>query len=275
MTAPAAGHRRLAEPRAYRRFVALGDSQTEGLNDLDARGVPIGWADRLAGMLARSTSPDLRYANLAVRRVRAAHVHQVQLPAALALEPDLATVAVGMNDVLRHDFDFAATADHVEATIAALVESGCTVATMTFPDIGRMLPVMSWLRPREERLNARIRELAVRYDLPLLEIYPLEMCGDLRMWSHDRIHGSAEGHRRIADGMAEVLGLPGVDPGWADFDVDGGPSVLDVVRRDLQWAFGYMTPWLLGQLRPKRSGDDEAARAKRPELLPVGEQVAR
>src|SRR6266498_5588272 len=101
---------------SYRRFVALGDSQTEGLNDLDENGVLRGWADRLAHALHATTSPDLTYANLAVRGARAAHVVEQQLPVALALEPDLATVAVGMNDVLRHDFDVDRTVDQVEET---------------------------------------------------------------------------------------------------------------------------------------------------------------
>ena len=82
---------------------------------------------------------------------------------------------------------------------------------MTFPDIGRMLPVMAWLRPREVELNRRLVEAAARYDVPVLDLFPLEMCGDPELWSHDRIHGSSEGHTRIAAGMAQLLGLPGSD----------------------------------------------------------------
>ena len=48
-------------------------------------------------------------------------------------------------------------------------------------------------------------EIAGRYDAPLLDIYPLEICGDPTMWSHDRIHGSADGHRRIGEAMAELI----------------------------------------------------------------------
>ena len=265
----------------YLRFVALGDSQTEGLNDLDPEGVPIGWADRLAHRLATTTSPGLRYANLAVRRCRAAHVREVQLPAALALEPDLATVAVGMNDVLRHDCDLDAVTADIEATVGALCESGCTVAMMTFPDIGAMIPLMGWLRPRERRLNAAVADIARLYDAPLLDIFPLEMCGDTRVWSHDRIHGSAYGHQRIAEGMADLLGVPDADPDWARCDPAYLPGRVTALLRDVRWITGYMAPWLLGQLRPARPGEAgknrqntenqnaEAARAKRPELLPV------
>jgi hypothetical protein len=198
------------------------------------------------------------------------HVREVQLPVALAMEPDLATVAVGMNDVLRHDFDFASVAADIETTVAALHATGCTVALMTFPDIGRMIPLMSWLRPREVELNAAVRALAEKYDAPLLDIFPLEMVADPRMWSHDRIHGSADGHQRIADGMAELLGVPDVDPAWCRPDPDHIPGRVGALVRDLGWVSGYMAPWLAGQLRRSRlPTNEEAARAKRPELLPV------
>jgi len=254
-------------PPRFGRFVALGDSQTEGLNDLDAAGVPRGWADHLAGRLAATTSPGLGYANLAVRRCRAVHVREVQLPAALALEPDLATVAVGMNDVLRHDFDIEAVLADIEQTVSALHATGCVVALMTFPDIGAMIPLLRRLRRREELLNDGVRALAARYAAPLLDIYPLAICGDPTMWSHDRIHGSADGHRRIGEAMADLLGVPGVDPGWSR-PVRTGPAGARALARDLWWAGSFVSPWLVGQLRRTRA-NAEAARAKRPELLPV------
>ena len=50
-----------------RSYVALGDSFTEGLDDLTAAdGGYRGWADRFAERLA-DLQPGLRYANLAVR----------------------------------------------------------------------------------------------------------------------------------------------------------------------------------------------------------------
>ncbi|WP_433380824.1 GDSL-type esterase/lipase family protein [Streptosporangium sp. CA-115845] len=80
------------------RFVALGDSQTEGLGDGDDTVGLRGWADRLAERLALH-DPGVQYANLAVRGRLAAQVHQEQLAPALALRPDLATVVAGVNDV--------------------------------------------------------------------------------------------------------------------------------------------------------------------------------
>ncbi|MGY2876717.1 lysophospholipase L1-like esterase [Marmoricola sp. URHA0025 HA25] len=257
---------------AYRRFVALGDSQTEGLNDLDASGTPIGWADRLAAALDATTSPGLSYANLAVRGARAADVFDRQLPAALALEPDLATVAVGMNDVLRHDYDPDRTVQLVEQTFAALTATGCRVLTMTFPDIALMLPLLARLRPREEALNLRIKEAAERHGVEVLDLFPMRLCADPQMWSHDRIHGSSIGHTRIAAAMAALLELPGADDSWVrpeeglrPAEVAGRFERWVAVSRDAHWVATFLVPFLTRQLL--RRGARRLA--KRPVLLPV------
>jgi lysophospholipase L1-like esterase len=250
----------------YHRFVALGDSQTEGLNDGDDEVGVRGWADRFAQRLAVTTSPDLTYANLAVRGCRARHVLDVQLPAALALQPDLAAVVVGMNDLLRHDYDQDAVVAQVEATFAALRATGCRVVTMTFPDVAMMLPVMGWLRGREKLLNALIVEAAERQGVEVLDLFDLELSGDPAMWSHDRIHGSTLGHQRIAEGMGELLDLPGSDHSWAEA-THTSPGRFEVVRRDTWWLATFMVPFLTRQLRGR--GPSVGRSAKRPLLTPV------
>lgn len=253
-------------PAQYRRFVALGDSQTEGLNDGDDLVGVRGWADRFAEALAATTSPDLTYANLAVRGCRARHVLDVQLPAALALEPDLAAVVVGMNDLLRHDFNMEETVAQVEQTFAALRATGCRVITTSFPDVALMLPVMSWLRPREARLNTLLAEAAARHQVDVLDLFALDLCADPEMWSHDRIHGSTLGHIRIAAGMAELFGLPGSNHSWVEATVVTRGRFHDV-RRDAWWLATFVVPFLTRQLRGR--GPASTNTAKRPRLLPV------
>ena len=84
----------------YTRYVALGDSQTEGLWDGDDSDGIVGFADRLAAMLD-ALHPGLQYANLAIRGRRIRDVLDDQLPGALAMRPDLISVCVGMNDITR------------------------------------------------------------------------------------------------------------------------------------------------------------------------------
>ncbi len=86
------------------RYVAIGDSTVEGLEDPGPGGVYVGWADRLAHHLAE-VHPDLTYANLAVRGLTAREVRQTQLEPALYLQPEIAVVVAGVNDVLRPRFD--------------------------------------------------------------------------------------------------------------------------------------------------------------------------
>ena len=51
----------------FRRYVAIGDSSTEGLEDPDGHGGYRGWADRLAQHIADAQDEPLEYANLAIR----------------------------------------------------------------------------------------------------------------------------------------------------------------------------------------------------------------
>ncbi|MFF8413269.1 SGNH/GDSL hydrolase family protein [Streptomyces omiyaensis] len=252
----------------YRRYVALGDSQTEGVGDGDDRTGLRGWADRLAEHLDR-TGPGLRYANLAVRGRLAAAVRAEQLPAALALRPDLATVVAGVNDLLRPGFDADGTAGHLEAVFEALTAQGARVVTLTFPDVGRITPLARPLAPRVHALNERIREAAGRHGVTVAETARPEVVTDPRMWSADRLHASPLGHARIAAAVAEALALPGSDDSWTrplpPLPLTSG---VRAAAGELVWAGSFLGPWIGRRLRGRSSGDGRAA--KRPDLLPVG-----
>ncbi|GAA3398408.1 SGNH/GDSL hydrolase family protein [Streptomyces roseoviridis] len=253
----------------YLRYVALGDSQTEGVGDGDdARGLR-GWADRLAELTARS-SPGLRYANLAVRGRLAGQVRAEQLGPALALEPDLATVVAGVNDLLRPRFDADEVAGHLEAMFAALTARGARVATLTFPDLTRMIPAARPVAPRISALNDRIRQAARAHGVALVETGRHPVAADARLWSRDRLHAAPLGHARIAAAFAETLGLPGSDDAWTrplPPPAVRPPGGLRAAGAEVAWAAGFLGPWLGRRLRGRSSGDGRTA--KRPELLPV------
>src|SRR3954470_6869538 len=84
----------------FHRYVAIGDSTTEGLEDPDPRGGYRGWADRLAQHIADAQDEPLEYANLAIRGWRMHEILTSQLDDALAMRPDLLSVFGGMNDVI-------------------------------------------------------------------------------------------------------------------------------------------------------------------------------
>jgi lysophospholipase L1-like esterase len=255
-------------PPVWTRYVALGDSTSEGLEDPcpDGRGYR-GWTDRLAERLA-AADPELTYANLAVRGKLARQVREEQLGAALALRPDLATCVAGLNDVLRRSCDVAAVAADVDAMVGALRGAGADVVTFTYPD---PVPINPIARPARERVvayNDRLRAIAARHGAIVVDLERHPVTSDPRLWHPDRLHANSEGHARIAAAIAEALGLPGADAAWAA----PLPVLSPLPRRhalaaDLTWARRHFAPWVVRRLRGRSSGDGRVA--KRPELLPV------
>ena len=118
----------------YARYVALGDSQTEGLWDGDDAAGLRGFADRLAERLD-ALFPGLEYANVAVRGNQIRDVADVQLPAALAMDADLITLCIGMNDMTRPGRGFDRALAQLQDVHRTLAASGGTVVTTTFTDL--------------------------------------------------------------------------------------------------------------------------------------------
>ncbi len=251
----------------WSRFVALGDSQTEGLADGDAQTGFRGWADRLAEQMARA-QPDARYANLAVRGRRAAEVRAGQLPAALALRPTVAAVSAGVNDVLRPGFDARAVADELDAMFVALRHIDCAVVTMTFPRLAHPVPGGTIIGRRITALNHEIRRIAARSDVAVIDLALHEVASDPRLWSWDRLHLNSTGHQRLAEAAADVLGVPGADDTWTT-PLPSTPrqSRRDRVVADVRWTVVFLLPWVLRRLRGRSSGDSRTA--KRPQLASV------
>lgn len=256
---------------AYDRFVAIGDSQSEGLNDGDdVRGYR-GWADRLAERISE-TNPDLRYANLAIRGRLARQVREEQLGPALALQPDLASVVAGVNDLLRPSFDPAAVAGELEIAFAELSDAGAQVLTMAFPTLGRGMPGGTAVMRRISALNVEIRAAAGRHGVAVVDLEAYPVSTDPRLWSWDRLHLNEDGHDRLAAAAASVLGIPGADLRWRE-SLGPLPAVAlpNRVRADLDWVVRFLGPWLGRRLRGTSSGAGRTA--KRPELMPVRSTV--
>lgn len=81
----------------------------------------------------------MRYANLAVRGKLLAQVCEEQVPAALALRPDLVSFAAGVNDALRRRWEPEPAAARLDAAVGALRGSGADVLLWPFghPRAGR------------------------------------------------------------------------------------------------------------------------------------------
>jgi uncharacterized protein (DUF952 family)/lysophospholipase L1-like esterase len=250
----------------FDRYVALGDSQTEGLNDPDGRGGFRGWADRFAELLCEA-NPRLQYANLAVRGRLLGAIRAEQLAPALAMQPDLATVMGGLNDLMRPSVDLDAVAGQLDAIIAALRDRGATVLTNTFPDPSTIAPLFRRLAPRVAAYNARIRAVAARHGALLVDFDAHGVGTDLRIWSPDRIHANAFGHSLIAAAFADTLGLDGQAHWSAPLPAGGRPGALRRTGAELRWLGRDVAPWMLRRVRGRSSGD--GITAKRPRLVPL------
>ena len=252
------------------RYVALGDSMTEGLMDPDGLGGYRGWADRLADHLAAGNG-EVLYANLAVRGRRTHEILEQQLDPALSLAPDLVTVVAGMNDILRPSLDLDQVLTDNDHLVTRLRGSGATVLTMTFGDPVPVNPYARVLRKRMRVYNQGIREIASRHDALLVDFEKEPSVSDPRFWCEDRLHANAEGHRRIAAAAAGVLGIEVGGPRWNE----PLPPLEKMRRRqriagELAWARRHLAPWIGRRLRHVSSGD--GVEAKRPALEPVSKR---
>jgi lysophospholipase L1-like esterase len=247
------------------RYVAIGDSTVEGLEDPGPDGVYVGWADRLAQHLAR-VHPDLLYANLAVRGLTAGEVRATQLDRAVALRPDIAVVVAGVNDVLRPRFDAGALRGDLDAMFGALSDAGARVASFTMPDMSKVAPIAVVLRSRIETLNEIVREAGRSQGVAVADLAAEPLASDPALWHDDRLHANTEGHRRVALALAEALGVPA--PDWrSPLPPATEPSRVQVVARETAWVLSHLLPWLWGRVAPRPPEPDKAC--KRPDLLPV------
>src|SRR5262249_3944184 len=114
-------------------FVALGDSFTEGLDDPRAdHGGYWGWPDQAAAVLpAREPGVRWRYAILGGRGKVVRQVAEEQVPQAIAMSPDLVSVAAGGNDLLRLRADPDVLAGSFDDVIRTLLMTGCQVLIFT------------------------------------------------------------------------------------------------------------------------------------------------
>jgi lysophospholipase L1-like esterase len=248
--------------REWTSWVAVGDSFTEGLSDEGPDGTYIGWADRLAVLLA-GRNPDFRYANLALRGKLLREIITEQVPSAVAARPDLVTICGGGNDLIVPGSDVDELADEFEQGVAELRRAGCEVVIFTGPDPHKQ-PVVRRVRAKVAIYNGHLHAIADRHDAMLVDLWAMKPLVDVRAWSDDRLHFSPEGHRRIALRTAEVLGVP-VAEDWREPWPEVAPVPwLRSRQADLAWTRTHLLPWVRRQLRGQSMGDGLVP--KRPEL---------
>ena len=255
----------------WRRYVALGDSFSEGLMDVvGSDGRHVGWADRVAGELALRAQvrgeAGIEYANLAVRGRLVRQVIDEQVPAAVGLQPDLVSLAVGVNDTLRRTFDLDAVATSLENGVRDLRGTGADVLLFAFGDPTRRSRVMRPVRSRIHGYNSAVAAIASRYGCFQASFWDVAAYDDDALWDVDWLHLSPAGHRLVARTALEAMGLG--DDAWRTPAVSAPPERL--VRRvaaNAQWTTQHLVPWLVRRARGGSSGDGVVP--KHPTWVPV------
>lgn len=253
----------------WKRYVAIGDSFTEGLWD-PSRTDPDscrGWADRLAEAFAARSPEPVRYANLAIRGKLLRPIIVDQVPAALALEPDLVSLIGGGNDLLRPNADPDRMARNIEDAVIRIRATGADVLLGTGMDTADS-PLIKLTRGRVAVLNSHIWSIAHRHGAHVLDLWGMRALQDWNVWSEDRIHLTPAGHHRVAQGALVSLGQQPDDPDW-DVPEDVAPTAarLEQIKQNAQWAREHVYPWAQRRIKRQSSGDNRAA--KLPVLMDV------
>ena len=257
---PAAGE--LDGPFA-KRYVALGDSFTEGVGDIDPsspNGVR-GWADRVAGQLIVNDD-SWGYANLAIRGKKLQQVLDDQLDAALALEPTLVTLYAGGNDILRPVVNVDGIMERYRWAVEKLAASGARVVLFTGFDTAKA-PMFRVTRGRTAIYNEHVRKIAADLQLDLVDFWHMRDFQDWRYWDADRMHLGIEGHMFMAK---EVLKVLGEHDELEEPDLEDPPisSVPERALAEATWMKDYVYPWV--KRRASRTSSGDALSPKYPSL---------
>lgn len=246
-------------------YAAIGDSFTEGMGDERPDGSPRGWADLVAASLAHAAGGSIGYANLAIRGRLLAPIVDDQLPAALALRPQLLSINGGGNDILRPRVSIDAVADRLVAAALDAQASGVRVMVVSGGNPTRHIPLGPTFERRGDALAVAVRERLAGSGVLFVDNWFDPHLPELRYWSVDKLHLNALGHARAAANVLAALEVPVVAPAAAPHE---GSPLADVARpRTAEYWRRYVLPWIGRRLTGRSSGDHRTA--KRPTLAPV------
>ncbi|MET0989433.1 MAG: SGNH/GDSL hydrolase family protein [Glaciihabitans sp.] len=250
-----------------RRYVAIGDSFTEGVGDNNKHlpnGVR-GWADRVAEQLAK-TEPGWEYANLAVRSKRLRHIVADQLEPALAMEPTLITLYAGGNDILDAGTVIPTLLEEYEELVAALATTGARLLLFTGYDIP-VVPAFRLFTRRNHQYNDGVRRIAAKYGATVVDYWAFEGYRDRRMWADDRLHMSKVGHKMLAAKVLEILEVPhNLTPkAWEPL---ARRTVREWERAQRRWVHDWVVPLMHRKIRRVTLGDNLSPRWPVPVVVP-------
>lgn len=251
----------------YTRFIACGDSFTEGMSDEIVDGQYRGWADRIADVLAHQ-SPEFTYANFAVRGKLIHQVAADQVPIALTFvtgPETLFSFHAGANDVLRPNYKPDISLPLYTKTVRQIAASGATVLLFTVLErTDRQGRTADLWASRFSEFNKNVRAVAAEVGAIVADANEEGLLSDRRFLADDRLHLNEIGHDRVAQGILEKLGMPFVD-GWREPLPQA--DILTRTKRygsNAKWVATFFLPWIWRRVRGRSSGDGRIGKHSSP-----------
>ena len=242
--------------RARVRYVAIGDSFTEGVGDEQPDGQVRGWADLVAQGIADSIGEPIAYANFAIRGRLLAPIIAEQLEPALALGPTLVSFNGGGNDMLRPGTDMPWIIAESERALRRIAASGASPLLIAGANPTAGLPRGEGVRAKGDRLTAAASELAATLGIDFCDNWSDPVLAGREYWSADRLHLAPVGHHRVAANVLRTLGytVP------ADWVVDAAPMPAPSRRDQARYVRQHVLPWIGRRLTGRSSGDGRTAK---------------
>ena len=247
----------------YSRFIALGDSYTEGMCDEKKYGHYRGWADRVADIMAKH-HPDFTYANLAIRGKLVGQVVEEQIEAAIAQvqgPQTLITFHAGANDVIRPGYKSDLVLALYSDAVKRLAASGATIMLFTVLEkTGNTGRSAKMWEQRFSDFNRNVRAVGFEVGAIIADANEEPAFSDRRFLAFDRLHLNAMGHYRVAQAVLELLDLP-FDASWRDALPPAAPKpkIMRAMITSL-WFITFALPWMWRRARGKSSGDGRSCK---------------
>lgn len=232
------------------RYVAIGDSFTEGVGDELPDGRVRGWADLVAQGWADAAGEPIQYANLAIRGKLVWAIVEEQLEPALALKPTHLSFNGGGNDMLRPRTSIASVADAFSLVLKRCDDEGVQLILLSGANPSAQLPLSRVIQRRGDLLSAAVvARVSERPDVVRALNWPDRELSTPSYWSEDRLHMNARGHHRVAARVLEALSLNPPEDWWSL------PELPPAAVRGAAYYRAHVGPWVRRRLTRTSSGD--------------------
>lgn len=242
-----------------RKYVAIGDSFTEGYGDEIEGGHPRGWADLVAAQLATAQGHSIEYANLAVRGRKIAAILHEQLDAAIGMQPDLITVNGGGNDIMRPRVSAGWVSSQLLIATRRILAAGITPVVVSGANPSGVMPLGKVMQRRGDALATLVKRWADPLEVAYVDNWGDQRLLESQFWSEDRLHLNARGYAVVAGNVIDAVQFDH-DVSWGDL----AAATTAEGRMDARYWRQFVGPWVGRRLTGRSSGDGRPPKIARP-----------